>query len=255
MPPELLLTLELGAVAVIAGAVGAMLGIGGGIILVPFFIALVGIEAPIARSASLVAVCVTSLAASVVYLKEGVVAVDRGAMLQLPTVVGAIIGAVVGGGIDPVLMQLLFAILVLGIGFKMFSKEVKTTPPTKRDLTYAVIGCLVGGFVSSLLGVGGGVFFVPVLALLIGLPQRTSAATSTFLIGLTAATSAVIYFRQGQMDLDVSIPAAVGILIGAQVGARISASVPDLWLRRMFATVKVVNAGLLLKGVIAAWWR
>jgi uncharacterized membrane protein YfcA len=255
MTPEMLLAIELGAVAVVAGAVGSMLGIGGGIILVPFFIALVGIEATVARSASLVAVCVTSMAGSAVYLKQGVVDLERGASLQFPTVVGAIIGAVVGSSIDPVLMQLLFAALVLTIGFKMSAKEVKTTPPTRKDIVYSIIGCVIGGFVSSLLGVGGGVFFVPILALLIGLPQRTAAATSTFLIGLTAATSAVIYFRQGQMDLDVTIPAAIGILIGAQVGARISGRFPDLWLRRMFATVKFVNAGLLLKGVLSAWLR
>lgn len=255
MTAEMLLALELGAVAVVAGAVGSMLGIGGGIILVPFFIALLGIEAPVARSASLVAVCVTSLAGSMIYLKEGVVDIERAASLQFPTVVGAIIGAVLGSAIDPVLMQLLFAILVLAIGFKMFSKEVKTTPPTQRDLIFTVAGCLLGGFVSSLLGVGGGVFFVPILAILIGLPQRTAAATSTFLIGLTAATSAIIYFRQGQMNLDVTIPAAIGILVGAQLGARLSGKVSDLWLRRMFATVKVVTAGLLFKGVLAAWLR
>src|SRR5687768_5229435 len=180
MTPEMLLALELGAVALVAGAVGSMLGIGGGIILVPFFIALLGIDAPVARSASLVAVCVTSLAGSMVYLKEGVVDIERGASLQFPTVVGAIIGAVVGSSIDPVLMQLLFAGLVLTIGVKMFSKDVKTTPPTQRDIVYSIIGCVLGGFISSLLGVGGGVFFVPILALLIGLPQRTAAATSTF---------------------------------------------------------------------------
>ena len=253
MTPEVLLALELGAVAVIAGAVGSMLGIGGGIILVPVFIALLGIDAQVARSASLVAVCVTSLAGSLVYLKEGVVDIERGATLQLPTVAGAIIGAVVGSAIDPIVMQLLFALLVLAIGFKMFAKDVKSTPPTQRDIGLSIAGCILGGFVSSLLGVGGGVFFVPILALLIGLPQRTAAATSTFLIGLTAATSAIIYFRQGQMDLDVSIPAALGILLGAQLGARISGKVSDLFLRRMFAVVKIVTAGLLLKGVITHW--
>ena len=253
MSPDVLLNLELGTIAMIAGAVGAMLGIGGGIILVPFFIAIAGIDAHVARSASLVAVCVTSLAGSMVYLKQGVVDLERGARLQLPTVVGAIIGALVGGAIDPVVMQLLFAILVLAIGFKMFSDKVKDTPPTQRDWILTVAGCVLGGFVSSLLGVGGGVFFVPILAILIGLPQRSAAATSTFLIGLTAATSAIIYFRQGQLDLKVAVPTAVGILIGAQIGARVSARIPNLWLRRMFATVKFVNAGLLIKGVISAW--
>lgn len=255
MPPDLLLLLELGSVAILAGAVGSALGIGGGIILVPFFIALLGIDAPIARSASLVAVCVTSLAGSLVYLKQGVTDLEKGALLQFPTIVGAIIGAILGSVIDPVLMQFIFAIVVLMIGFKMFSKEVKTEQPSQRDWTLAVIGCLIGGMVSSLLGVGGGVFFVPILAILIGLPQRTAAATSTFLIGLTAATSALIYYRQGQMDLHVTIPAAIGILIGAQAGARISRHVPNLWLRRTFAVVKFGNAALLMKGVLSAWLR
>ncbi|MDQ2986415.1 MAG: sulfite exporter TauE/SafE family protein [Armatimonadota bacterium] len=255
MSPETLLSLELGAVALVAGALGAMLGIGGGIILVPIFIALLSIDTPVARSASLVAVCVTSLAASLVYIKQGVTDIERGAVLQFPTVVGAIIGAIVGSGIDPVIMQLIFAVLVLVIGFKMFAKDVKTESPTRRDWLLTILGCLVGGFISSLLGVGGGVFFVPILALIIGLPQRTAAATSTFLIGLTAATSALIYFRQGQMDLAVTIPAAIGILIGAQVGARASKHIPNLWLRRTFAVVKFGTAGLLLKGVFASWLR
>src|SRR5687768_1891080 len=165
MTPEVLLAIELGAVAVVAGAVGSMLGIGGGIVLVPVFIGLIGIDAQVARSASLVAVCVTSLAGSMVYLRAGIVDIERGATLQLPTVIGAIIGAIVGGAIDPIVMQLLFAMLVLAIGFKMFAKEVKSTPPTQRDIVFSIMGCILGGFVSSLLGVGGGVFFVPILAL------------------------------------------------------------------------------------------
>jgi len=255
MPPDVLLLLELGSVAFIAGLIGSALGVGGGIILVPAFIALLGVDVPHARSASLVAVCVTSLAGSVVYLKQGVTDLEKGALLQLPTIVGAVIGAFLGSVIDPVLTQLIFAIIVVLTGLKMFFKEPGASPPTTRSWVLAVCGCLVGGVVSSLLGVGGGVFFVPILAILIGLPQRSAAATSTFLIGLTAATSALIYYRQGQMDVHVTIPAAIGVLVGAQIGARVSKHIPNLWLRRTFATVIFGNAALLIKGVITAWPR
>lgn len=252
---DLPLMLELWSVALLAGAVGSALGIGGGIILVPFFIALLGIDASIARSASLVAVCVTSLAGSMVYLKHGATDLERCAALQLPTVIGAVIGATLGSAMDPVWMQFIFAIVTMLIGFKMFSPKEKTEPPTRRDWALSIGGCFFGGILSSLIGVGGGVFFVPILAIFIGLPQRKAAASSTFLIGLTAATSALIYFQNGQMDFHVTVPAAIGILMGAQIGAHISKHVPNLWLSRTFAVVKFGNAALLMKGVLSAWLR
>src|SRR5438477_8342667 len=111
------------AVAAFAGGLGAMLGIGGGIILVPVLISFFGVDAIHARTASLVAVCVTSLAGSLVYLKEGATDLIAVSYMQLPTAIGAIAGAMVGSRLDDKVIRLLFAILVLIVGFRMLFAE------------------------------------------------------------------------------------------------------------------------------------
>lgn len=253
MAPELQLALQLGAVAALAGVMGSMLGIGGGIVLVPVFIGVLGIESPIARSASLAAACVTSLAASLVYIRQGDTDLGQVGLLQLPAVVGAIGGAAAGALLSPVEMQAMLAVIVLLVGVKMWRAKEKKVEPTNRDYAWAMIACLLGAAVSAMVGIGGGLFFVPILALIIGLPQRSAAATSTYLFGLTSATSALIYLREGQMDVAVALPTALGILIGAQFGARLSKRVPNPWLSKMFAVVKFATAALLVKEVIKAW--
>ncbi len=124
------------AIAAFAGGLGAMLGIGGGIILVPVLISFFGVDAIHARTASLVAVCVTSLAGSLVYLKEGATDLVAVSYMQLPTAVGAIAGAIVGSRLDDKVIRLLFAILVVIVGFRMLFAEnasPSAIPTAKRQ--------------------------------------------------------------------------------------------------------------------------
>ncbi|MBA3725727.1 MAG: sulfite exporter TauE/SafE family protein [Armatimonadetes bacterium] len=256
MPTDELSTTALwliGVVSAFAGGLGAMLGIGGGIILVPVLISVFGVDAIHARTASLVAVCVTSMAGSLVYLREGETDLVSAGYLQLPTAIGAVLGAIVGGRFDEELIRFLFAITVVIVAIRMLLPDRAGGASTRKSWTYAALACVAGGLLSSILGVGGGIVFVPVLALLLSLPQRAASATSTYLIGLTAAASALIYFTQGQMDAVLAIPTALGILIGAQAGARLSGFVSRDSLRRAFAVVMFVNAFLLLKGVLGIW--
>ncbi|MCH8274669.1 MAG: sulfite exporter TauE/SafE family protein [Armatimonadetes bacterium] len=240
------------AVSVLAGAFGAMLGLGGGIILVPLLIAVFSVETEAARFASLVAVCVTSLAGSLVYLREGVTDLVYAGYLQLPTIVGAVAGALIGSRLDATVVKVLFAALLLFVAWRLLrAKALPSARGANRGRWMAAGGaCLGAGLLSSLLGVGGGLIFVPVLSLLLARPPRVAAATSTYLIGLTAAASALIYARAGQMDANIAVPAALGILVGAQVGARVSRFVPGLLLRRVFAAVMLVNAFLLIQTVL-----
>jgi uncharacterized membrane protein YfcA len=245
----------IGIMSVFVGGFAAMLGIGGGIVLVPLLISAFGIDAIHARSASLAAVCVTSLAASVVYLREGQTNIVEAGYLQLPTAVGAITGALIGKRLDETLIRFLFAAMVVLSAIRMFKRPAPKpdgTEPQKRWMA-AIIACLAGGIISSLLGVGGGIIFVPVLALLMHLPQRAGSATSTYLIGLTTAASALLYFRAGQMDVALAVPCAAGILVGAQIGARLSGKVDGLRLRRAFALLMFANAALLFRSVYRAW--
>ena len=245
----------IGIMSFFVGGFAAMLGIGGGIVLVPLLISAFGIDAIHARSASLAAVCVTSLAASVVYLREQQTDIVAAGYLQLPTAVGAIAGALVGKRLDETLIRFLFAAMIVLSAIRMFKPPVPKADGAdpQRKWIPAIIACLAGGIISSLLGVGGGIIFVPVLALLLHVPQRSASATSAYLIGLTTAASALLYFRAGQMDVSLAVPCAAGILIGAQIGARLSGRVDVLKLRRGFAILMFVNAALLFRSVYRAW--
>ena len=243
---------SIGAIAALAGAFAAMVGVGGGVILVPVLIAFFNVDTETARAASLVAICATSLGGSLIYLREGAADLVAASYLQLPTTIGAIAGALIGSALNERSVKLLFAILLLYVGFRLLfsKKDPNGGQGGNPKWAAAIAACAGGGVLSAMLGLGGGLIFVPVLSLLLNRPPRVAAATSTFMIGLTAAAGALIYFSAGQVEVDVTIPAALGVLVGAQAGARLSRFVPGLWLRRIFAFVMWGNALLLLNKVI-----
>jgi len=257
MPPDILFSLGIGAVALVAGAFGAIMGIGGGLLLVPALITFFSVETEFARLASLVAVCVTSAAGSVVYLREGAVDLNNASYLQLPTAFGAVAGALLGKALSDDLVRILFAAFLL-ITAVLMVRPRKAAPQddprvaTNHEWLLAAIACVGAGIVSSVLGVGGGIVFVPVLALLLHKSAREAAATSTFLIGLTGAASALVYLQDyvGKPSeaalLAVAIPSALGILVGAKIGARLNKYIQGSHLRVIFAMVMFVNAGLLV---------
>jgi uncharacterized membrane protein YfcA len=104
----------------------------------------------------------------------------------------------------------------------------------------------LAGNVSGLLGIGGGIIKVPIMSLVMGMPLRAAIATSNFMIGVTAATSAVIYYQRGFLDPAVTIPTALGVLLGAQVGTRVGGKIRSQRLKAVFQGLLVVFAGLML---------
>lgn len=235
------------------------MGIGGGIFLVPALITLFHVEAEHARTASLVAVCVTSLAASLIYLKEQMVDLTYAGYLQLPTAIGALAGALVGERLSEDAVRVLFALFLVVVSGRLIAKQQDALPGSshhRNTWLAASAACLGAGIVSSLLGVGGGIIFVPVLTLLLARPVRIAAATSTYLIGLTGAASALVYVRgmtragPDPMLVSVAVPSVVGIFVGAQIGARVSKVLPGERLRLAFAALMLINAGLLVWKVL-----
>ncbi len=262
-------------VSVFAGALGALLGIGGGLIIVPVLIGALHFETEMARTASLVAVCVTSMAGSMVYLRRGITDLESASYLQLPTALGAVTGALLGGRIPARVVQWAFTFILLLVATRLWKatreKSLEVAPegilPTENEesppsLTagteaprgqaterarwlFAFASCIGAGVLSSLLGIGGGLVFVPVLTLLLGRSAHTTAATSTYLIGLTASASALIYVREGMVDYNLSLATAVGIFLGAQAGARLARRLQGVHLQRAFTVVMLLNAILL----------
>ncbi|HEX9375418.1 MAG TPA: sulfite exporter TauE/SafE family protein [Actinomycetota bacterium] len=279
-PLELGLLIATGAVA---GALGALLGIGGGIFVVPVLVLGFHEPAQVAVAASLAAVVATSSTASSVYVERGLTNMRLGLTLELATTAGAISGGLTAAVIpeDAVLWTFagfagFVAVLMLrreprkGAGSRRTGREggedvgrlggVTRDPVTGETRTYSVgrvplgLGAsFVAGNVSGLLGVGGGILKVPVMSIAMGVPLRVAAATSNLMIGATAAASLVIYLQRGFLFPLVAAPVALGVTAGALLGTRLSGRFRAAALARTFGVVLLVVAAQMALDASGVW--
>lgn len=235
-------------IAIGAGAFGAMLGLGGGIILVPALTLLMGVPIKTAVAASLVAVAATSCAGVPTYLQAGLVDWRLAVRLLIPTILGAISGGLLIGFIPSKWVAGLFIGLILYVLTQMVWAVRNPSPAaeqrgdcrsvwTPRQRGMAIGLSMLGGAISAMLGVGGGLIQVPLIHTLLKVPLRCAIGTSTFLIGATASTSALLYLGQGKLMPDVVVPAALGVLIGARLGVQVARHLPPSVLRVLFVGV------------------
>ncbi len=264
----------LGMVAggVAAGTFGSLLGLGGGILIVPLLTLGFGLPLREAVGVSLVSVIMTSGASAGVYLERHVANLRLGMTLELFTAFGALIGGLVAFLIDETVLAGLFAILLVYTAVSMArgtrSREVapdlveevpaQDRPPTfidtlggpayrVRRLPLATLGSVFAGVTSALLGVGGGLVKVPVMHLIMGVPLRVSTATSNLMIGVTASAGAIIYLVRGGIDPYVAGPTAVGVFVGASLGSRMAHRVDTRILRVLFVVVLLYTAFLMAR--------
>ena len=251
------LLLVLGGLA--AGAFGALLGLGGGILLVPLLTLGFGVPLTAAVGTSLVCVIATSTGGAAVNVDAGRADVRLGITLGAGTVVGAVTGGVVAGFLPERILAALFAALLAYTTFAMLrglrrptgtdAEDATADPVTpdgagepgyrSRRLPLAVAGSFAAGNVSGLLGIGGGVVTVPLLHLVMHAPMRVATATSNYMIGLTAAAGAYAYLFRGDVDPRQAAPVVIGVVAGAALGARLGAGVRPAWLIGLFAAVMV----------------
>ncbi|MGQ9901557.1 MAG: sulfite exporter TauE/SafE family protein [Fimbriimonadales bacterium] len=235
-------------IAIGAGAFGAMLGLGGGIILVPALTVLMGVPIKQAVAASLVAVAATSCAGVPTYLQAGLVDWRLSVRLLIPTLCGAIAGGLMIGYIPDAAVRWLFIALIVYVLGQMLwamrhSKPAQEARPdcrtqwNPRQRGIAISLCTLAGAISALLGVGGGLIQVPLIHTILKAPLRCAIGASTFLIGATASASALLYLVQGKLPIDYVVPAALGIVIGARLGVRAAQRIPALALRLIFVGV------------------
>ncbi len=249
-----LLLLVLGFVA---GGVGALAGIGGGIIITPILAMYLGVPMHQAIGVSLTAVIATSTATSSVYVERGLSNIRLGMTLEIATTMGAAIAAIVAGYIDRRTLAVLFSLFLVYTASSMVKKAWSSRnqqhdpsiPPyeIKRYPLGLGASLLAGGF-SGLLGIGGGPVKVPIMYLFMGVPLRVATATSNFMIGVTAATSAYIYYGRGDIPLHIAAPIVIGVFSGSLVGARIAPKVKAayvLWL--LIAVTAYLATSMLYK--------
>jgi uncharacterized membrane protein YfcA len=254
------------AVAVAAGIFGSMLGVGGGVIMVPVLSLAFGVPIKTAIATSIVCVIATSSMAQSTFAARGMTNMRLGMVLEVATTIGAVAGGITAVLIDGRVLQGAFAAVLFYVSWQMGRRRgdivpAETTlmpssyydPAEGRQVTYGVHGLGIGfglsfvaGNVSGLLGVGGGAFKVPIMNMLMGVPLKATIATSNLMIGVTAATGAAIFYGRGYMDPHWAVPAALGILAGARLGPRLAIHLPSRVLIIVFEVVLAVFGVLML---------
>ena len=244
-----------------AGVFGALLGLGGGILIVPILTLGFGLGFREAVAVSLLAVITTSSAGAAVYLQRRVANLRLGMTLELATAIGGLVGGLVAFALDQRLLSGVFALMLAYVAVTMLRRgrgpEPVSEPPaiveagtpgsfeaslggpgySVRRLPLGLALSLVAGLQSALLGVGGGTIKVPAMHVAMGAPLRVAAATSNVMIGITASASAVLYLLRGAVDPYVAGPVVVGVFVGASVASRLASRVPINVLRLLFVVV------------------
>lgn len=266
-------------VGVLAGVFGAILGIGGGLIVTPVLTLMLGLDIKYAIGASVVAVIATSSGSTIAYLKDEMLNLRVAMFLEIATTVGAILGAVLTGIVHATFLYFLFGALLVFTTYNMIRKLMNKnsdTPNVKADalatklnlngsyyekttgqeVDYQVENVPGGfsmmfgaGFASGLLGIGSGAFKVLAMDTIMHMPLKPSSATSNLMMGVTAAASAMVYFFNGSIKPGIAAPLAIGILVGATIGSRIMQRLKPRFIRMLFVPVMFyLGIQMILKG-------
>ena len=256
----------------LAGFLGSLTGLGGGIIVVPMLTILFGVDIHYAAGASLISVIATSSGAASAYIKEGYSNIRIGMFLEMATTIGAIIGASLASILSASIIYIIFAIVLIysvvnsfisksnkeiasiGNKYAKFFRLNGTYPVSKGVEEYSVQRIPLGfgvssfaGIVSGLLGIGGGVIKVLAMDRIMKVPFKVSATTSNFMIGVTAAASAGIYLKNGYINAAVVMPVMLGVLGGAFTGAKILHLTSSKMLRIIFTIIMIIMAFEMLR--------
>jgi uncharacterized protein len=233
-----------------AGVFGSLLGLGGGILIVPLLTLGFGLDLREAVGVSLVSVIMTSSAAAGVYLERHVADLRLGMRLELFTAIGALVGGTIAFLLDERFLSMLFAVLLVYVALSMGRSRTSETEAggsdgrsyEVRNLPLGMVGATGAGVASALLGIGGGIVKVPLMHLAMGVPLRVATATSNLMVGITAAAGAAIYLARGEIDPYVAGPTAIGVFVGASLGSRLAHRVDLRILRWLFVVVLLYTA-------------
>jgi uncharacterized protein len=264
-------------VSIVAGLVGALFGLGGGVLIIPFLTLVEGIPVPLAVGASIVSVVATSSASAATYVQDHLTNLRLGMFLEIGTVAGAITGAFVAVFLPPSALFVLFGLILLYATIVMIRARGTDFPDNvipdrlsrilslgsqyedhslkrvvKYEVTRTPVTVLVGyfaGIVSGLLGVGGGIINVPTMNLVSKVPVKVASATSNFMIGVTAAASASVYLLRGDVHPLLAGPLIIGVAGGALIGTRVLKVTPPTRVKVAFGILlAVISLLMILKG-------
>jgi uncharacterized membrane protein YfcA len=266
-----LLAATIAAAGAVAGAFGVLLGIGGGIFLVPFLTLALGFSVKSAAAISLTTVIATSSAVTAARAGQHLINLRFAMLLEVATAVGSLLGGITAQFVAESLLRHMFgavALLVAAVmltrvnrrnvmtgpeadpgrlGARFYDVEDRTVVTYRiKRLPLALSASFVAGNLSSLLGIGGGVIKVPVLNAWCGMPLRAAAATSAMMIGVTATGGAMIYYGRGDLQPLAAAPAVLGVQFGSWAGLRLGERASVKWLKLMMTAILLVVAALML---------
>jgi len=264
-------------VSIIAGFIGALFGLGGGVLIIPFLTLVEGVPVPLAVGASIVSVVATSSSSAAAYVQDHLTNLRLGMFLEIGTVAGAITGAFVAVFLPASALFILFGLILLyatiimirarGIDFPANVRPDKASRilalgsqyedhslnrVVKYEVTRTPLTAFIGyfaGIVSGLLGVGGGIINVPTMNLVSKVPVKVASATSNFMIGVTAAASASVYLLRGDVHPLLAAPLVIGVAGGALLGTRVLKVTPPTRVKVAFGILlAAISLLMILKG-------
>jgi hypothetical protein len=261
----------------LAGLLGALLGLGGGVFVVPALVLGFRLPALMAVGTSNVAVIATSTAGASTYVRSRLTNIRLALILLIPTTIAALISSLIASYLPEQLFSGLFAVVLLYTAYTMFRGRRVAPPRTeeteKEEAEYDTLNLkathydpasgtvenytprrikagmsisALAGVVAGLLGVGGGIVQMPVMNLLMGVPLKVATGTSNFMIGITATSAAFVRYAHGDIDPLVAVPTALFVFLGARVGAWLVPRTPNALLRKIFGWVALVVATLMI---------
>ncbi|HEY3779587.1 MAG TPA: sulfite exporter TauE/SafE family protein [Fimbriimonadaceae bacterium] len=268
------LTLAIFAVSAVAGFVGSLTGLGGGVVLVPVLTLAFGIDVHYAMGASLVSVIATSSGSAAAYVREGFSNIRVAMFLEIATSLGAIVGATLVAIVPTAAIAVIFGLVLLYSAYETVQSHKHTTvtesdglckrlnlgsdyPEDGQLVKYGVVNAPAGfavmgiaGVLSGLLGIGSGAVKVIAMDRIMKLPFKVSTTTSNFMIGVTAAASAGVYLSRGYIDPGLAMPVMLGVLGGSLVGSRLLVAAKVNILRTIFAIViSALAVEMLIQGL------
>ncbi|AFY90974.1 sulfite exporter TauE/SafE family protein [Chroococcidiopsis thermalis] len=260
-------TLIVGLGSLLAGFLGALTGLGGGVVIVPLLTLAFKVDIRYAIGASLVSVIATSSGAAAAYVKEGFTNVRIGMFLEVATTIGALVGAFLTAKLPTSTVAVIFGLVLLYSAFSSHRSRQEHQPNTQPDplatrlklngsyptaegeQSYHVQNVAAGfslmflaGILSGLLGIGSGAVKVLAMDRAMQLPFKVSTTTSNFMIGVTAAAGAGVYLSRGYIDPGLAMPVMLGVLLGSLIGARTLVKVKPRLLRQIFSIVILLLA-------------
>lgn len=261
-----------------AGLIGSLLGLGGGIIIVPVLTLVFNVDIRFAIPVSLISIIATSSAATSIFLKNNLTNIRIASLLEIGTVLGALTGIFISSEFKSSWLFILFGFFLLFSAVMMFRKRSIHTASTNHPLAtklklenhyidekkqivhyqvanvpLSILSMYFAGIFSSLLGIGSGIFKVVAMDGAMGLPIKVSSATSNFMIGVTALASAGAYFLRGDVRPELAGPVVLGVIVGARLGAKILGIMSPSKIRKIFTMVIIIVAIQMIHRGFKTW--